>query len=870
MVVLAAVGASATACSSSSTSSSADSGTDAHTSGMDAHTSNADAGKDAAKDVKTTSDTGADTGHQGHDAATDSPATSEGGTGSPTAHFVLPAMGAPNLMDVPFPTDLYLTAAGTIVDPIPGATNVITNNPTFITHEFGKLNGFSRVAQALFWVDDPAGAAGVATIDPSSLPVNEAACVADGSSVFVLDLSATGAAARIPCRAAFHDDRALGTSGYRPVVAVGPGRGVVLQEGHQYATVITSRVKTTSGKNIGASADFTALSGPTTQSSVYSSALTKVKGILGSALGTDTVVDLAVFTTNSETKVLLQMRTDLESLPLPTLAWDATSMAPMGAVKFAAPVNNVVPAGFTSLDAYLGVFTGPTLGDGGPEDPNSDLKVRAHDKLAAIGTAVFQAENYLSPSMGYSVLDGATFTVDANGKVIPNAAKPTAPIWITFFIPSSPMPANGYPVVIVQHGLGESRAVEPFNLANTFAAAGWAVAAIDSVTFGARASEAEYQVDKVNNFASSGGTYSGPDGLADAIGNPPATNGLDDMFGTLQDLGAIRDQFRQAEIDTSQLARILHSSPVLTPLQTGATPPKIDGTKIAYVGNSLGGIEGAAAAAIEPYIGNWVLNVAGGGILLELADHSPRVAADLAFAGLNFGSSTDRLTESHPLINFIQTVIDPGDSINFAPYVVLSPATVNGAPLAPKNVLQISTVYDDFVPNEANEALARALGIHLATPNVGTNSGVSTMAMVKDPTMIPDRLPLPDQDPDDAGLIHDTPVKGTTAVLVQTIPGIHGGNFQQGLAPHSFAIPYNQFDSGTPFVPLGKGSASADPPFSITCSYLQLQAMAVRFLSDGFAGKTPNVTGIPAPVRDYDGDGFDDSVDSDPNNPMVH
>jgi hypothetical protein len=127
------------------------------------------------------------------------------------------------------------------------------------------------------------------------------------------------------------------------------------------------------------------------------------------------------------------------------------------------------------------------------------------------------------------------------------------------------------------------------------------------------------------------------------------------------------------------------------------------------------------------------------------------------------------------------------------------------------------------------------------------------------------------QDPDDAGLIHDTPMTGTTAVLVQTIPATHGNNFQSGLSEHTFAIPYNQFTTLTPFVMLGKGDAgAADPPFSITSSYAAQQAMALRFLTDAFAGNVPNVTGFLKPVRDFDGDGFDDTVDSDPNNPNVH
>ncbi len=795
----------------------------------------------------------------------------EAGTGAPTARFNFSGTGVPNLLDVPFPSDIY-RSGGKVIDPIPGAAAVITGSSTFITHELGKLDGFSRVAQALFTIDDPTASDGLATLDPASLPVNEAACVADASAVFVLDLAATGAAARVACRAAFHDDRPIGAKGYKPVLAVGPGRGVVLAEGHQYAVVITSRLKTTAGLAVGASKDFLALTGAGASSAAYGAPLTTANALLASALATDhaSIVDIAPFTTNTSTKVLLQMRTNLESVPVPTLAWDQASMGAMGAVKFAAKVGGVLPAGFTaSLDDLFGTVTAPPLADG-TDDPNADLPVRAHDKIAAVGTAVFQAENYLSPAGNYGALDQATFTFDATGKVVPDATHPKAPIWVTFFVPTTAMPAAGYPVVIVQHGLGESRAIEAFNLANTFAKEGWMVAAIDSVTFGARAAEAVYQVDKVNNFAAGGGAYSGPDGVADPVGSPPSTNGLNDLFGVLLDLGAMRDQFRQAEIDTSQLARVLASNPDLSPLKAGpgATAPKIDGTKIAYFGNSLGSIQGTVAAAIEPLIQTWVFNVGGGGLLLELADHSPTVAADLAFAGLNFGATGDRLNESHPLINLIQTLFDPADALSFGGYLVKSPATVNGAALKPRNVLQIEVVYDEFVPNESNESLARAIGLGFATPNVGTNSGVTTLAMLKDPTLVPDRLPLTAAAPDSLGLIHDFPAAGTTAVLVQTMPGRHGDNFQAGLVTHSFAIPYNQ-PTSTPFVSLGSGSGASDPPFQVTCSYAAQQAMAVRFLSDAFSGKVPNVTGFTPPVRDFDGDGNPDSTDPDPNNPQV-
>src|SRR6202034_2590920 len=120
----------------------------------------------------------------------------------------------------------------------------------------------------------------------------------------------------------------------------------------------------------------------------------------------------------------------------PPLLWDATSMAPMKPEEFAAPVAGVLPATFTaSLDGLLGVVDPSAKLPDGSDDPDATLPVRAHDKIAAIGTAVFNANNYLLNYGGkYSVLNNATFaTHDSSGNVIPDATHPTAKIWVTFF-----------------------------------------------------------------------------------------------------------------------------------------------------------------------------------------------------------------------------------------------------------------------------------------------------------------------------------------------------------------------------------------------------------------------------------------------------
>ena len=102
--------------------------------------------------------------------------------GAPTARFRID-QGVPDYLEVPFPSDVYLSA-GKYLDPIPGMDKVVVGNSKFLTYELARLNGFSRIAMALFYVDDaaqPSDDDGVAAakIDGATLPVDEAACVSD-------------------------------------------------------------------------------------------------------------------------------------------------------------------------------------------------------------------------------------------------------------------------------------------------------------------------------------------------------------------------------------------------------------------------------------------------------------------------------------------------------------------------------------------------------------------------------------------------------------------------------------------------------------------------------------------------------------------
>jgi dienelactone hydrolase len=792
--------------------------------------------------------------------ACSSDATSSGGSGGPFVARFAATSAQPNFLDVPFPSDVYLQ--GGKFGPIPGMDRVFPQSSDFIVGQLQRTTGWSRIAPAVFALDDttkPAntdtGEASGAEIDRASLPADADGCKADGSSVFFVDLEATDpASARLGCRANVDDERQAASG--RTLLTIGPARGLLLAEGHRYAAVVTSRVKDTGGHALASTSDFAAAKthgGAVGQ--VYGDAVDKVTSLLGGALAGTSIVAIAPYTTQKTTQDLYDLRDALEAAPAATLAWDDATVAPMKAAKFAnAGAVATLPAGFTaSLDDWLGVAT-KKLPDG-TDDPDEDVGVPAHDKIDAVGTAVFTATNYLQKRPNkYDDLDHGTFARDGSGKVVPAPEAPTAKIWVTFAIPTGPMPAGGFPAVIVQHGLSGSRQYL-LSLANTFCKKGWIAVAIDSVTFGARASDPKFLVDSATDYTGKGAKYQGGDGISDLVNGERA--GSYDMFGSLKNIRAFGDQLAQASFDTAQLVKLLRSDPDLSPLRTGITTAKIDPDHIAYVGDSLGGIEGATAAAIEPHVVAWTLEVAGGGIVLEAGAHGPIVNSNLAIAGsLNFGLRGAVFGEFHPLVSIGQTLMEQGDPIAFADRIVKKPAPLAGAPTKPRNVFQIEVLYDELVANEADEALAVAAGYGMATPNVGANSGASDKSGKPYPT---GGITITQLTPDGAGF-HDTPQPGVTALVAQVSPASHGSDLVRSTGDRQYLIPFNTPEGG--FDPV-----RIDKPVSVPQPYRALQASMIGFFGDAFADKVPTISGLPPPVRDLDGDGKPDESDPSPLDP---
>jgi dienelactone hydrolase len=759
------------------------------------------------------------------------------------ARFTLGDEALPRFLDVPFPSDIYLEADGSLVDWIPGFSDLVTRNAAAIAATLATQRGFGVNAGAVFRADvvdktEPDSDRPLAaTIDPGSLPASEAASIADDSSVFLVDLDATSKdEARVPCRAAFHDDRAAGSQ-TTPVLAVLPARGIVLEEGHRYAAVLTTRVKGDAGAVIGPSREFRAILGGSRESAaeeLYGRALERVGELVPPLADSAQIAALTVFTTQSTSEELVEMRATVAALSPPKLEWNPEALAPMSAGLFSeAPL-----AGFTAtLDAWLGK---PAKLPDGSDDPARDQSDgAAHDAIAAIGTAVFEAPNFLRVRPeGYQNAEHATVARDMAGRPTLSPERKTSKVWISIALPKGPMPPSGFPVVILQHGLQGDRSFL-LSLANTFAKRGWATAAIEAATFGARAVSPQNAVDQKSTFPwSASPAYAGPDGFVDA----PATALA--FFGDFLNFGATRDQLRQSAVDLGSLADVLADPALdLGPLLAAVPGAKIDGTRIGYVGDSFGAITGALVAAVDPRINAFVLNVGGGGIVTEILSNAPALATLVGTAGgLNFGFSADRLDASHPLSNVLQSILDPADPLLYARRIALSPSSIGGVKNAPKSVILIEAVWDEVVANEGSEALARAIGMQLAAPSLGAITGV----------------PLTEALPQ-GGAIQGTPVSSVTAVLVQASPGTHGSDLYRAHGLRRYALPFGQ-PGPSPF-PVLAAEIRVNQP------YLGLQSMVGAFFASSFAGEVPKVTEVPTPLRDFDGDGVEDSKDSDPKDP---
>jgi alpha-beta hydrolase superfamily lysophospholipase len=176
------------------------------------------------------------------------------------------------------------------------------------------------------------------------------------------------------------------------------------------------------------------------------------------------------------------------------------------------------------------------------------------------------------------------------------------------------------------------------------------------------------------------------------------SNDLEDPFDPFD----ARDNFRQATFDKLQLVRRIREGFDVT----GDGTPDLDADNLHYVGHSLGAVMGPQLLAHTDAFHATSL-IVGGGNLTNIVDEASEFQPLIGLVTQDF-----ELDQRTRLLAITQTVIDGGDPMAYAPYVLRD--RIGAFAGRTPHVLMQLALDDTIVPNSSTEYLARSLGVALA------------------------------------------------------------------------------------------------------------------------------------------------------------
>jgi hypothetical protein len=307
---------------------------------------------------------------------------------------------------------------------------------------------------------------------------------------------------------------------------------------------------------------------------------------------------------------------------------------------------------------------------------------------------------------------------------VPTAGHLLIPLLVTvpnanslYHLGGGPLPRpGGWPVLIFQHGITRSRE-DMFGVADSFADAGFVVAAIDLALHGVtNKQDPLYATDA--NPAYTGIIPKGTGSIERTFDLDLITPGTIDPSGShainLTSPLTGRDGLREGAIDLVMFTRLLPT------LNLGAAGT-INSSAMHYLGHSLGAIEGTTFLAVvgSPGMGPPTISTATlanpGGLLPQILTTSPSFAPEVN-AGLEAQGVFPGTTLYANFFRDIQALWDAGDPIN---YVALATAQhpihllqVVGSTPPPANctpsVPPPNNCPDQVVPNPTTQALITA------------------------------------------------------------------------------------------------------------------------------------------------------------------
>jgi predicted esterase len=472
-----------------------------------------------------------------------------------------------------------------------------------------ELDGFG-LNQAVFARFDGA-------LDPASLPA-PGESQDEAASVYLVDVDpdSPDRGERVPVHVRFRAE-ATATLGPNHLV-VRPFPGFGLAEGTTYAAVVTDRVRGAGGNALQAPSAFRAVldrgADPALQD-VYEPLLAWLDEPGGDERGD--VVSAAVFTTQHATDIAPAIRKGVFATPAP-VATNVQEFANTGDFRF-----------------LIGEYMAP---------------------------------NFQSGDVPYRDAPNGKIVVGPNGAAVVQRMEPMR---FGLSVPVGPLPPNGWPIAIYQHGTGGDH-VSFFDdgTALSLARQGVAVISTDQVLHGPRNPGGDAEIDFFN------------------VSNPYA----------------MRDNSLQGAADAWSQMRLALGILIVD----GTSEIRFDPEKVFFFGHSQGGSTGPAFVALEPAVRGAVLSGTAGLLSLSLLYKTKPLDVPML---LQTFLRDDPIDEDNPSLALCQMWFERADGINYAPMMVRRPGRApDGAPLAPRNIFQTEGFTDTYTPNKAIEAMAVAIG----------------------------------------------------------------------------------------------------------------------------------------------------------------
>ncbi len=594
--------------------------------------------------------------------------------GGAVLRFAPPAAGEPlDFGDVPFPSDLYLDASGTLAL---GALPTSRSEAPFFTSLRALLaarDGFCSTCSLHAYVD---GALDPASVPASATPTSTARPT---DAIVLLDLDAPSPRL-VPLRVWY--DPAHDHLSFRPV------RGITLGGAHRWALAITSQLRAMDGTPLRASEAFAAIRDAHDTSHATTGAA--IDALVAAGVPRASIVGATAFTTGSTGVELAAMREALHATPLPTATLDRIYRAGDGTLDdlFGVPAED-----------RPGVDVASLPGAAGPH-------AMVHDAVGMVVLGHLSAPRVLTGS-GTEV---GTLLTDASGMPM---AGPVEDVPFVLVLPLGSPPVTGHPVLFVHHGFNASR-VTALTMSNTAARAGYATFGIDAYQHGGRAASATDVLHDVRGSA-------GEDGLSESsmasvsartfgIEGPPSGMELYPAYP----LGA----FMQFAADVMSSVRYLRDGD-LTPLTHDPLLGglSLDRDHVAYLGISMGSVVGASVVAAEPDVRAAVLLVPPGSIVETLCEGVAfRNLTAVTLAGLlrieGRFDETEHACVGEPIVDLFRWALEPIDPLALAPHFYAEPLFPGPRP----DGVWITASNDEIASPPASESVFSVAGL----PGVGT------------------------------------------------------------------------------------------------------------------------------------------------------